>query len=108
MTTPAGDGKTPHRARNLFDGIDLASNTMKVCMGSKAEVQRGPRNVRFWGYSGLRFWATGCLLIATNGLSEHRRTQTLAPVPQVCAARAGGTLSQRKKTTGRAFDRQIG
>jgi hypothetical protein len=34
MTTPAGDGKTPHRARKLFDGIDLASNTMKVCLGS--------------------------------------------------------------------------
>ncbi len=40
MTTPAGDGKTPHRARNLFDGIDLASNTMKVCLGLKCDVRR--------------------------------------------------------------------
>ncbi len=38
MTTPAGDGQTPHRARNLFDGIDLAFNTMKVCLGSKVPV----------------------------------------------------------------------
>jgi hypothetical protein len=36
MTTPAGDGNTPHRARNLFDGIDLAPNTMKVRLGSQA------------------------------------------------------------------------
>ncbi len=49
MTTPAGDGKTPHRARNLFDGIDLASNTMKVCLGSTSEVQREPQNVGFRG-----------------------------------------------------------
>ncbi len=40
MTTPTGDGKTPHRARNLFDGIDLASNTMKVCLGSKTDLRR--------------------------------------------------------------------
>ena len=39
MTTPAGDGKTPHRARNLFDGIDLASNTMKVCLGSTTDYK---------------------------------------------------------------------
>ncbi len=55
MTTPAGDGKTPHRARNLFDGIDLASNTMKVCLGSITEVSRGHENVRCWGKSGSRF-----------------------------------------------------
>ena len=42
MTTPAGDGKTPHSARNLFDGIDLASNTMKVCLGSNSEVRSFP------------------------------------------------------------------
>ncbi len=52
MTTPAGDGKTPHRARNLFDGIDLASNTMKVCLGSQPEVSDGHENVGFRGKSG--------------------------------------------------------
>ncbi len=45
MTTPAGDGQTPHGARKLFDGIDVASNTMKVCLGSKAEVSDGLENV---------------------------------------------------------------
>ncbi len=40
MTTPAGDGKTLHRARNLFDGIDLASNTMKVCLGVRFGLYR--------------------------------------------------------------------
>ena len=49
MTTPAGDGNTPHRARNLFDDIDLASNTMKVCLGSNPEVSDGHGNVRSWG-----------------------------------------------------------
>ncbi len=39
MTTPAGDGNTPHRAQNLFDDIDLASNTMKVCFGSPADLK---------------------------------------------------------------------
>ncbi len=31
--------------------------------GSKAEVQRGPRNVRFWGKSRHHFRAAGCLLV---------------------------------------------
>ncbi len=35
--------------------------------GSKPEVQCGPRNVRFWGYSGSRFWASGGPLIAMCG-----------------------------------------
>ncbi len=43
MTTPAGDGQTPHRARNLFDGIDLASNTMKVCLGSTTDSEGYPQ-----------------------------------------------------------------
>ncbi len=40
--------------------------------GSKAEVQRGLRNVRFWGQSRHRFRAAGCLLLATSGSSHHR------------------------------------
>ncbi len=35
--------------------------------GSTTEVQRGPRNVAFWGHSGSRFRATGCLLVAMCG-----------------------------------------
>ncbi len=35
--------------------------------GSKAEVQRGLRNVRSWGKSRHQFRATGCLLIAMCG-----------------------------------------
>ncbi len=37
--------------------------------GSKAEVQREPRNVRSWGSSGSRFRATGCLLVAKSRLN---------------------------------------
>ncbi len=35
--------------------------------GSKAEVQRGLRNVRCWGQSGSRFRAAGGLLVANTG-----------------------------------------
>ncbi len=45
--------------------------------GSKAEVQRGPRNVRSWGQSGSRFRAAGCLLLARSGLSASlKKTQS--------------------------------
>ncbi len=40
------------------------ANLLDVRVGSKPEVQRGPRNVRYWGQSGSRFRATVCLFIA--------------------------------------------
>ncbi len=40
-----------------------------VGLGSQAEVQRGPRNVRFWGWSGSRFRASGGPLIANSRLT---------------------------------------
>ncbi len=50
--------------------------------GSKAEVQRRPRNVRFWGKSGLRFGAAGCLLLAegVEQLGANRFYATIVPV----------------------------
>ena len=42
---------------------ELRWASMNVRVGSKAEVQRGPRNVRCWGQGGIQFRAAGCLLI---------------------------------------------
>ncbi len=39
--------------------------------GSKAEVQRGPRNVRFWGKSRPQIRATGCLLLPSRPGEFH-------------------------------------
>jgi len=52
-----------------------------VSCGSQPEVSQGRGNVRFRGYSGSRFRATGCLLVANNGSpgvipkSNHRLRQ---------------------------------
>ncbi len=44
--------------------IRAEDSVINFRVGSKAEVQRGPRNVRFRGLSGSRFQATGGLLLA--------------------------------------------
>ncbi len=45
--------------------------------GSKAEVQRGSRNVRFWGKSRHHFRATGCLLLAKRRHNKAAHTVDL-------------------------------
>ena len=47
--------------------------------GSTTEVQREPRNVRCWGWSGSRFRAAACLLVAKSG------SQGVIPVSPPCA-----------------------
>ncbi len=66
----------------LSHGAAVCEGVPNVRVGSKAEVQRGLRNVRFWGYSGLRFWATGCLFIAegVEKVGAGRFFATIVPV----------------------------
>ncbi len=73
MTTPAGDGQTPHRARNLFDGIDLAFNTMKVCLGSKADLRPHHQEGLLLGVKRTKSGAKQTLPLESL-LSEEERT----------------------------------
>ncbi len=43
------------------------------------EVQRGPRNVRFWGQSRRQFWAAPCLLVAKLGNSSVVSAAWISP-----------------------------
>ncbi len=49
----------------------LASANMRCDFrdGSTTEVSQGRGNVRFRGYSGSRFWAAECLLVAISRLT---------------------------------------
>ncbi len=53
----------------LHPASDILDRVGNDRCGSKAEVQRGPRNVRCWGKSGSRFRGTGRLLLAISRLS---------------------------------------
>ncbi len=64
-------------------GIDIGKISLHLiglegCFGSKPEVRRGPRNVRCWRQSGLRFRATGGLLLANNGSQPRPRKRLLS------------------------------
>ncbi len=57
-----------------------------VSFGSQPEVSQGRGNVRFRGYSGSRFWATECLLVARTG-SQRRALagpQNALIGPEIC------------------------
>ena len=49
--------------------------------GSQPEVSQGRGNVRFRGYSGSRFWATECLLVA-EGVEEVPRVRNFETIIQ--------------------------
>ncbi len=69
MRTLPHHGEVNQFARESERGTSESTICANVAFGSKAEVKRGPRNVRLWGYSRHRFRAAGCLLVARFGHS---------------------------------------
>ena len=68
---------------------------LNVCSGSQPEVSDGHENVGFWVSSGSRFRATGCLLVATSGLTPLKgRPQPLR------ARRARATPAESRRCLG--------
>ncbi len=69
---PAGSNRSSHGGNEVAEAFGIACHelvSIDFRVGSKAEVQHGPRNVRSWGKSRHHFRATGCLLVAKLGRS---------------------------------------
>ncbi len=68
---PAGSNRSSHGGNEVAEASGIVCHklaSLHFRCGSTTEVQRGPRNVAFWGHSGSRFRATRCLLVANTGL----------------------------------------
>ena len=81
-----------------------------VRCGSTTEVQRGPRNVRFRGYSGSRFWATECLLVATSGhcrMSSVATSHSARPALRSLLAYAGCLVKTGASSIGLALGKSL-
>ncbi len=66
---PAGSNRSSHGGDEMAEAFGMACHklvSLDFRCGSQPEVSQGRGNVRFRGYSGSRFWATECLLVATR------------------------------------------